>query len=206
MWESGPQKALDMAKAFRFGKMVLGMMATGKMTWLTEKEDSFILMEMLMKVIGTMIRPMDEVLISIWMVQYTLEIGKKTNNMGMELRHGLMVQSMKEIMNMVKNMELAPSNMRMDHCTLVNSITIKFMARESTHGSMVADMRVNGELTKCTGKVPLPWLMVVNTLVNTLKTRDKVTENTYGSMARITKEIGLMANNMERAYILIMRD
>ena len=61
-----------------------------------------------------MIKLMEEELINIWMVQPITAIGKRINNMDMELRLGLMQQSTKETMNMERSMVLELLNGLMD--------------------------------------------------------------------------------------------
>lgn len=49
MLEIGLKKVSDMEKECKFGKMVLSMKVTGRMIWLTVREDSYILMVMYTK-------------------------------------------------------------------------------------------------------------------------------------------------------------
>jgi hypothetical protein len=77
----------------------------GKMIRPMDMGDLSTLMEIAIMVIGLMIKLMEEVYTNILTGQNISEIGKRTSNMDMELRHGQMLQNMKEIMNMEKNME-----------------------------------------------------------------------------------------------------
>ena len=104
--DSGQKKALDMARVSRSGKMEVSMRVTGRMTWLMEEADSFILTEMSTKENGLMIKLMDAVPMFIWTGLNTLVNGEKTSSMDSVLRHGLMVQSMRGTTSMVKSMEL----------------------------------------------------------------------------------------------------
>lgn len=59
---NGQKKDLEMAKVHKFGKMAVSIPGTGRLIKLTEKEDLYMLMEMLMRVTGLTIKPKEEVL------------------------------------------------------------------------------------------------------------------------------------------------
>jgi hypothetical protein len=85
--------------------MPANMKDIGKMIRPMDMVDLFMQMEIAITVIGLMIKLTEEGYTNILTEQNTSEIGKRTSNMDMELRHGQMPQNMKEIMNMEKNME-----------------------------------------------------------------------------------------------------
>jgi len=155
-----------------------------------------------MKETGIMIKLMGEAHIFIWMVQNIMVIGKKINNMGMVLKHGLMVLSMRVIMNMGKNMEPVLSSGPMGPCILENSIIIISMGRESTPGATAVSMKANGATIKCMARVHLRGLMVENMWVSTSTTRNRAMESSFGQTADHIKETGLMVNSMEKVYML----
>ena len=99
-----------------------------------------------------MIKLMEEASTFIWMVLNIKEIGGKTNNMDMELKHGQMEQGMMGIMNMVKSTEQAHSNGLTIHNTLESSITITSMVKEYIHGQMGESTKESGETIKCMAK------------------------------------------------------
>ena len=70
-----------------------------------EEVDSYMLMEMCLKVNGTRIKQTVKVFINIKMEQNMKECGKMIYNMDLELKHELMVQSIKEIILNAKNTE-----------------------------------------------------------------------------------------------------
>jgi len=160
--------------------MQVSMKDIGKMIRPMDMGDLFTLMEIAIMVIGLMIKLMEGVYTSILTGQNISEIGKRTSNMDMELRHGQMLQNMKVIMNMEKNMELELLNGQMALLTLENFITIIFMEKECTHGQIIENMKVNGKQIKCTVKEHLHGLMGENILVNTQKTKRKDMENSSG--------------------------
>jgi len=143
-----------------------------------------------MKETGTMIKPMEEALIFIWMVLNIMVIGKKINNTVMELKHGLMVLSMRVIMNMEKSMEPVLSSGQMDPCISENSIIIISMERESTPGATAVSMKANGATTKCMARVHLRGPTGENMLVSTSMTRNRAMENSFGLTADHIKETG----------------
>ena len=110
------------------------------------------LMVMFMKANGIMIKPKEEELMNIPMVPFTLVIGKKTDKMAMELKHGQITPNMKEITSLAKNTALVLLNGLMALLILVNfSITI-FMEKECILGQTIEDMKENGALIKCMAK------------------------------------------------------
>jgi len=70
-----------------------------------EEVDSYMLMEMCLKVNGIKIKQTVKVFINIKMEQNMKECGKMIYNMDLELKHELMVQSIKEIILNAKNTE-----------------------------------------------------------------------------------------------------
>ena len=118
------------------------------------------LMVMCMKDNGIMIKHKEEELTNIPMVPFTLEIGKKTDKMAMELKHGLITLNMKVITNLAKSMELVHLNGQMVLLTLVNFSTTIFMEKECILGQTIGDMKVSGVPIKCMVKEPLLGLMV----------------------------------------------
>ena len=81
---SGIKKDKGKEKAFRFGRMELNMKAIGNLIRLMVMVDSFIRMETVIMVNGSMIKHMEEALMIILMELLIQEIGKKINNMVME--------------------------------------------------------------------------------------------------------------------------
>ena len=149
---SGPKKGLDMERVSKSGRTEASMRVTGKMIWLMEEADLFILTEMSMKENGLMTRLMGVEHMFIWTVLNIPVNGEKTNSMDSESRPGLMVLSMKATMSMEKSTELALLSGLTARCTSENFIIITSMAKECTHGPMVANMKESGAITKCTEK------------------------------------------------------
>ena len=140
--------------------------------------------------IGLMIKRTEEGLTNIWMEPTIVGIGKRTSNMGTELKPGQMQPNMKEITSMAKSTGLEPSNGRMDPLTSENSITIIFMEKAFTHGLIIGNMRVNGVQIKCTGKEHLHGPILENTLENMQKIKRKDMENSSGLTVAVTGENG----------------
>jgi len=129
---------------------------------LMEKEDLFMLMETYMREIGKMIKLKEEGFMSIWMEQSILGIGKRIDNMDMELRLGPMELNMKETMSQEKNTGSDHLNGVMVQFILVNFIAIIFMVKECTLGQIIENMKANGKLIKCMEKEHLLGQMVEN--------------------------------------------
>ena len=106
-----------MEKVHKCGKMAASIPGTGRLTKLTVKVDLYMLMEMPMRVTGITIKPREEELMNMLMVQNMSETGRKIDNMVMVLRLGQTMRNMKEITNMVKSTALALSNGLMGHLT-----------------------------------------------------------------------------------------
>merc|ERR1719161_1625247 len=85
--------------------------------------------------------------------------GKRTSNMAMVLRSGLMVPSMLANTPMVASMGRASSLGLMAPCTKDNLWRMTFMVMESTCGVMAADLMDNGLKTGCMGKDYLLGMM-----------------------------------------------
>jgi hypothetical protein len=159
---NGQKTVFDMEKELKHGKTVVSIQDTGREIRLLVKEDLYMLMEMLMKAIGIMIRLRAEALMSTLIMQSTLETGKKTDNTATELKLGLIMQNTKETTNTARSMESAHLNGQMAHLILVNFSTIISMEKVSIPGQITEFTKVNGEPTKCTEKELLHGLTVAN--------------------------------------------
>jgi hypothetical protein len=112
---------------------------------------------------GLMTRLMEEEIMNISTEQYTVETGRRTDNMATVLKHGLMEPSMRVIMNMERNTELEHSNGQMDLLTSENFIITTSMEKEYTHGVITENMKENGEPTRCMEKAVSLGQMVGST-------------------------------------------
>ena len=120
----------------------------GKTTKPTEKEDLFMQMVMFMMDNGMMIKLMDLEFIAILMELNTKVIGKKINNMVMDLKHGQTEQDMKANTFKAKNMESADLHGLMEVLSTENSLTIIYKERVNTIGLMEENLMDHGWITK----------------------------------------------------------
>lgn len=96
---NGTKKLIkETVEAIKFGQMDLFTKVIGRMIKLMEEADLSMLMEMYMKVNGRMTKPMAMVNICTLMALNMKVNGKKINNTVREKKHGLMAHAMKEIM------------------------------------------------------------------------------------------------------------
>ena len=95
----------ETATVSRNGQMAHSMMVTGKITELTVKESSFILMEIFTMEIGSTIKLMVTVCTIISMVPCTKVTGVMISNTAKEKKAGLMALSTKDFIWLVRNME-----------------------------------------------------------------------------------------------------
>lgn len=199
---NGLSKVLEKVRVSSYGRMAVSMKATGKMIKPTEEEDLSMLMVTAIMAIGLMIKLMVVEPTNTWTEPNTLVIGKKTNNMVTESKHGLMLQSTKVIMSSERSTVSVLSNGLTALHILENSIVIISTEREFTLGPMQENMKGNGELTKCMARELSPGQTAVSILVSTLKIRRRAMVNSYGLMVDATGESGLTENNMARAHML----
>jgi len=97
--------------------MVANTPDTGEMTKQIEKVDSFMLMEMFMKVNGYRVKHMEGVSMNTVMVRSISVTGKRTDKMGMEWKPGPTIPNMMGPMKMVKNTVSVLSNGQINQFT-----------------------------------------------------------------------------------------
>jgi hypothetical protein len=136
----------------------------------------------------------------------TKENGRKTSNMGMEKKHGLMVPAIKVITEMAKRMATENSNGQMAPPIMASSLTIISMVRVHTRGLMTEPSQVIGKITKCTEGEYSHGQMVESTMESILMIRSKVLVFSFGLMAEGMKASGLMGNNMAEALTLQVKE
>jgi ATP-dependent protease HslVU (ClpYQ) ATPase subunit len=119
--ESGRME-LEKGKVCKPGLTVRSMKDIGRTTKQMVMANYSMLMVIFMKVNGKTIKLMDKENIFIKMEQHTMEVGRKTNNMGMGERHGLMEPNMKEIILKAKRMKKEYYILQMAQSTLANSV------------------------------------------------------------------------------------
>jgi len=161
-------------------------------------------MEMSTKDNGRMIKLMVLEPIHIWMVLNMKVIGLKINNMGKELKLGLMELDMKDNIIWEKNMEVANFIGQTVHYMKVIFTIIIFTAREHMNGLMEENILEIGKIIKWMAKVYLPGQMVENIMVNIRMIKNTVLVFLNGQMEENIKEIGKMVNNMEKVHILAL--
>ena len=199
---NGPKTAIERAKALKSGRTVANMLATGRMIKPMEKEDSFMLMVMYMKVSGLTTKLKAEELMNIWMELNTSETGKRTDNMVMELKPGQIAQDMKATTSMERSTVSVHLSGLTIHLTLESFIIITSMEREFIPGLTTVNTRVNGEPTRCTVKEPLLGPMEENTLANTLKTKRRDMASSSGQMEDATEVSGSTESSMAKEHTL----
>jgi hypothetical protein len=125
---------------------------------------------------GLMIRLKAMVNICTWMVPLTRVSGKMTNNMGRELRHGLMEQFMMAFTKKARKMERAISSGEMGHSTRANSRTTILKDMEFISGMIRENLKVNGKIIKCMEEATLLGQMGVSIMEITqmIKSMDMV--------------------------------
>ena len=116
--------------------------------------------------------------------------GKKTDNMGTVLKHGLTTLNTKATMNMGRNTEWEHSNGQMVLRISANFATTTSMGKECILGRTIGSMKVNGVETKCTEKERLHGLTGGNMSVNTLTIKRRAMENSSGQMDGAIEENG----------------
>ena len=156
------REMLEMERADKFGQMDHFMMVTGEMIRPMAEVDSFMLMEMFMRVIGRMIKLMDLESIITQTVLATKAIGKKTNNMVMGKRLGLMEHVMKENTRRVKKMDLVNFHGLMGQHIKANFTITILKVKESILGQIIGSIMVSGLITRCMVEVYLHGQMGVS--------------------------------------------
>ena len=199
---NGPKTATERARALKSGRTVANTSATGRMIKPTEKEGSFTLMVMYMRVNGSTTKLKAEELMNIWMEQNTLETGKKIGNMGMGLKLGQIAQDTRETTSMERSTVSVHLSGLIVHLTSESFIIITSTERECIPGPTTVNTKVNGEPTRCTVKVPLLGPMEENTLVNTLKTKRRDMVSSSGQMEDATEVSGSMESSMAKEHTL----
>ena len=195
---NGPKTAIGRARALKSGKTVANMLVTGRMIKPMEKEDSFMLMVMYMKVSGLTTKLKAEELMNIWMELNTSETGKRTDNMVMELKPGQIAQDMKATTSMGRSTVSVHSSGLIVHLTSESFIIITSTERECIPGPTTVNTKVNGEPTRCTVKEPLLGPMEENTSVNTLKTKRRDMVSSSGQMEDATEVSGSTESSMAK--------
>ena len=138
-----------MAMASKCGLIVPSMKASGKTTKQMAMANSYMPMEMYMRVSGRMIKHTEWVTTSTQMGQLTMENGKMINSMERELKLGPTVQSTKDSTMKARNTEKGLFNLLTAASTLGTSNLTKYLEKENMYGQMVSHMKVNGRRIKC---------------------------------------------------------
>ena len=132
----------------------------------------------------------------------TSVIGRTTDNMDMELRHGQIMLGTRATTNTVKNTILAPLNgLTVLHIS-VSFIKIIFTEKAFTLGRTRENMRVTGKPIKCMAKVRSLGLTAESTLVNIVTIKRKDMGSFSGQMADAIGENGKAENNTARVHTL----
>jgi hypothetical protein len=107
------------------------------------------LMEISMRVNGSMIKLMDMGLINMLTVRLMSENGLKISSMEKELKNGQMVQNMKDTIKMVRSMGMDVLLLLTGVHIQDNSKIMKFLGWESTYGLTAKCMKDIGRRTRC---------------------------------------------------------
>jgi len=177
----------------------------GKIIWPMAKVDSFTVMQMCMKVIGKMTKPMEEQHILMPMGLNIWEIGKMINKKVLEKKFGLMVLNMKANTYKERNKAKESFSGQMEVNMMDYSKIITFMVMVHILGLTEELIKVTGNIIKCMAKENLYGLMAENIMETMLKIRNMDLENLSGLMEENTKEIGKTASSMELELILMLK-
>lgn len=203
MWVSGLKKASDTAKACKSGRTGQSTKGTGRTTWLTVKEDLYILMETSTRASGSTTKRMAGVFISIWTGQNIAAIGEKINSTGSGWRPGQTGQGTRGIMSMGKSTALGHLSGPIKVNILVSSTTTTSTGGGSILGVMAVDTKASGRVTKCMGRAPSPGPMEGGMWESMWTTRNKAMGNSSGLTAAHTRATGIMENNMAEEFMLL---
>jgi hypothetical protein len=189
-------KILRMEEELKSGKTVQDTKACGRMTWLTEEVDLFMLMETSMKENGLTIKLMEEVNTFTSTELCMMENGETINKMERGWRHGPMVLSIKELTLLERNTDTEPSDGLMVQPSLVTSMITISMVMDIINGPMEENTTGLGKKTKWTERENSNGLMVGDTLDSTRMIRNTERESSNGPMVESTTECGKMESNM----------
>jgi len=156
--------------------------ATGKMTWLMEKVDSFMLLEIYMMDILKKIRLMAMGNILTPMALNIKDIGLMTYSMGKAVSSGQMALNTKVIISSGKKMAKVNFCMQTNQVMMVILLKTIFMALENISGLTVVNTKETGSMARCMEMALLSGLMVENLTVNILMTISKATVYSHGLM------------------------
>ena len=170
----------EKAKAFKYGKTVASILATGRTIKQMAKADSSMPMVTFMKVIGSMISLMVVECTNTEMELNTLEIGTVIVRMDMVLRFGQTNPCTKATMKKVGSMVLEYSGGVMGLPILANFIIIISMAKELTNGLIIDSTLASGGQIRCTVRVPSYGPMAASILVSIKMIRNMASANSFG--------------------------
>ena len=126
-----------MDMAFKYGQMVQNMKDFGFKIWLQDMVVLFLLTEICIRAIGSMIKHMVRVIITMLKEPCIKEGGLKINKKVMAEKNGPMVVSTKVNTSEERNMEKVYFNGQMEPNIMENGKTIKCMVMVNLNGQMV---------------------------------------------------------------------
>lgn len=145
---------------------------------------------------GKMTRLMAKVSIATSMVLAMKGTGRKTNNTGRVLKHGLMELATKVIISKGKSMAKASSLGQMGPPIKDNFPRIISRVMVSINGLMEESTKANGEITRWRAMVSLHGQMVANMKETTWTIKRRAKARSFGPMAGNTMVIGRTESNM----------
>ena len=159
--------------------------------------------EIIMKVNGRTIRPMDSENIHIQMVQNMKVFGLMINSMGRVKKSGRMVLNMKETINMVKKTDSV--NFYGLICRLIKEIStiIISMVTENISGLTEENTQATGYATKCMEKDFSLGKMAESIKEIIMMIRSKAMVYLLGQMEDNMTDNGIMENKTEWEYTTI---
>lgn len=192
-----------MVKGINNDLMALSIMANEKITELAGKENSFMQMEIFMKVSGKTIRLTVMAYIYI-LTTLAMKVNEKMiSSMALVRKIGLTVRIMKEITVKVKNMAKVCCISVMDQNIKVILNLMILMAMVSMNGRMRKNMKEIDLETKCMERGKLFGKMEEHTVENMRMIKNTATEILNELMAESIKGSGKMESNMAKERILI---
>lgn len=134
------------------------------------------------------------------------DLGRMTNSMEQEKRHGQMELHMRGIMCLVKSMEEVHLYGQMDLFIMANFNIIILRELVNINGLMVDLITVIGKIIKCMDRVYSFGLMEEDMKENILKTKRQAMESFTGLMEENMQVNGDQESNMEEAHLQQLMD
>ena len=185
-----PLPKRGMVVDIKSGVMAPSMKDIGKMIKPMEEVDLSMLMEISMMDTGKTIKLMDMGSILTPTVLNMKDTGSMTSSMVKVKNTGQMVLNTKVIIHLVKRMDLVNSIGLINHHMLETLLIIIFTVMENTSGQIKENIKVIGSQTKCMEQVLSRGLMEESMKVTTTMTKNKDTVNLPGQMEECTMATG----------------